>query len=379
MRKTFKYRLYPTKKQADWLTGQLAEACRLYNAALQERRDAWRMAGESIGFYDQDIQLKEIRASGDVGIDNFQVASNVLRRVDVAFQSFFRRAKGRKGKAGFPRFKSASRYDSITFPSHGNGCKLLDNGKLRLQGGGQIKLKLHRPIEGKIKTINVKREAGKWFASFSVECEAKPLPESSEAIGIDLGLLSFATLSDGQEVENPRYFKNAQAKLRRAQRKVARRKKGSHRRKKAVQVSQKLHAHVRNQRADFHHKISRTLVNCFGVIAVEDLNVKGLAAGMLAKSVNDAGWTGFIEKVAYKAESAGRKLIKVNPRGTSQTCLCGADVPKTLSQRWHECNSCGLSAKRDLVSAQLILRLGLSLCALTYPAAERVAQEAVLI
>ncbi|MFN7945974.1 MAG: transposase [Blastocatellia bacterium] len=374
MRKSFKYRLYPTKKQTGFLDGQAAEACRLYNGALQERRDAWRMAGRSLNYYEQANQLKEIRAAGDLALENFSCCQDVLRRVDKTFKAFFKRVK--KGvKVGFPRFKSRSRFDSITFPSYGDGCRLFDNGKLKIQGAGQIKVKLHRPIAGTIKTVTIKREAGKWYACFSVECEATPLPHSAEAVGLDVGLAAFVTLSDGTEVEHPRHYREAQARLRRAQRKVARRKRGSHRRRKAVVLLQKAHAHVRNQRTNFHHRLSRTLVNQYGVIAVEDLNIKGLAGGMLAKSVHDAGWSAFINKLLSKAEEAGRVVVKVDPRGTSQTCLCGARVPKTLSQRWHECESCGLSAPRDHVSAQLILRLGLSLCAGTRPLGV-VAQEA---
>jgi putative transposase len=360
-RLTYKFRLYPTRAQDGSLTAQLGEACRLYNAALQERRDAWRISRESVSYYTQANQLKEIRANGDLGLPNFSACQAVLRRVDKTFKSFFARVR-RKEKAGYPRFKSHARFDSFTFPAYGDGCKLVGS-KLRLQGVGLVKVKLHRPVEGAIKTVTVKREAGRWYACLGVEREVKPLPGRAEAVGVDVGLSAFATLSDGGEIHNPRYYREAQAKLRRAQRKVARRKKGSRRRRKAVLLLQKAHAHVRRQRADFHHKISRWLVNSYGTIAVEDLNVKGLAAGRLAKSVNDAGWSAFFQKLSYKAEDAGRELRKVNPRGTSQTCLCGADAPKTLSQRWHQCRACGLSAPRDLVSARLILRLGLSLLA----------------
>ena len=360
---TYKYRLYPSRAQVEALTAQLSEACRLYNAALQERRDAWRINRESINYYTQANQLKEIRASGDLTLANFSACQDVLRRVDKTFKAFFTRLK-RKARAGFPRFKSHTRFDSITFPSYGDGCKLIDS-KLRLQGVGLLKVKMHRAIEGQIKTVTVKRECGKWYACFSVECEAKPLPASAESVGIDVGLTTFATLSDGIEVDNPRYYREAQKALRVAQRRVSRRKKGSHRRRKAVQLLQRAHVHVRNQRADFHHKISRWLVNDYGLIAVEDLNVKGLASGMLAKSVMDAGWSSFMEKIAYKAENAGRQFVKVNPSGTSQTCTCGASTPKTLSQRWHQCSECDLSANRDHVSAQVILNraLGLSVLA----------------
>jgi putative transposase len=375
LRKNFKYRLYPSNAQIVALDGQLAEACNLYNAALQERRDAYRLSHTSINYYDQANQLKEIRANGDLALANFSCCQDVLRRVDKAFKAFFARIK-RSQKSGYPRFRAASRYDSITFPSYGDGCRLLDTGKLRVQGVGQIKLKLHRPIEGNIKTVMVKREAGKWYAVFSVECEAKPLEPSTDQTGLDVGLTAFATLSDGTEIENPRYYKEAQASLRRAQRKVARRKRGSNNRKKAVRELQRAHRHVRNQRADFAHKVARTLVTMFGLIVIEKLNVKGLAGGMLAKSVNDAGWSSFTEKLAYKAEEAGRVLVEVNPRGTSQRCVCGAPNPKTLSQRWHQCEVCGLSVPRDHASALEILRLGLSLLGETWPVAASVPNEA---
>jgi putative transposase len=354
VRLTYKYRIYPTKAQADFLAGELREACSLYNAALEERIGAWKTCRKSISFYDQCYQLKPMREDGCLSLANFTTGTEVLRRLDKAFKAFFARVK-RGDKPGFPRFRSFRRYGSITFPHYGNGCRLLDSGKLRVQGAGHIKIKLHRPREGKVKTATIKREADRWFACFSVEREAAPLPASDSAIGIDVGLTDFAVLSDGTAIENPRHYRNAQARPRRCQRKVARRKKGSKRRRKAVLQLQRVNVHVRNQRADFQHKLSRRLVNEFGVIAVEDLNVKGLASGMLAKSVHDAGWTSFFGMLSYKAECAGRKLVKVDPRGTSQTCLCGARVEKTLADRWHDCPACGLSAGRDHVSAQVIL------------------------
>ncbi len=376
IRKTYKYRLYPTRSQVALLEGQLAEACRLYNAALQERRDAWRINRVSVNYYTQASQLKEIRKAGDLLLANYCACQDVLQRVDKAFKAFFTRIK-RKEKAGFPRFKSQTRFDSITYPKYNNGCGLLANKKLRLQGIGEIKLKLHRPVEGKIKTVTVKREAGRWYVCFSVEHEAQPSLVCNEPIGLDVGLSTFATLSDGTEIENPRYHKKSQAKLRRAQRKVSRRKKSSNRRRKAVQLLQRIHAHIRNQRTDFHHKVSFLLVNQYGLIAIEDLNIKGLAKSMLAKSILDAGWSLFINKLTYKAENAGRVLMKVDPRGTSQRCVCGADVPKTLAQRWHECQACGLSVGRDHASALEILRLGLSLRTETWPDAACVVRETI--
>lgn len=362
MRLSFKYRIYPTAPQAEFLGRELREACSLYNAAKQERDDAWKTCRKSINYYDQANQLKAMRADGCLTLANFSCCQDVLRRVDKTYKAFYARVK-RGDKPGFPRYRSARRYDSITFPSYGDGCRLLPNGKLRIQGAGHIKINLHRPLDGKVKTLTIKREAGRWFACFSVEREVAPLPASAAEIGIDVGLNSFAVLSNGMEIENPRRYRNAEARLRRCQRKVARRKKGGNRRRKAVRLLQRAHIHVGNQRRDFHHKESRKLVNRYGLIAVEDLNVKGLAGGMLAKSVHDAGWSMFLGMIAYKAASAGREVIQVDPRGTSQTCLCGTRVSKTLADRRHHCTACGLSASRDHVSAQVILsraRCGLS-------------------
>jgi putative transposase len=354
MRATYKYRLYPNREQAEFLAAELREACSLYNAALEERIGAWKVCRKSIGYFDQCKQLKPMRADGCLTLANYCCCQDVLRRVDRAFKAFFARVK-RGDRPGFPRFRSARRYDSITFPAYGDGCGLLDNGKLRIQGAGQIKVKLHRPVLGVIKTVTLKREVNRWFVCFSVECPAVPLPESAQQIGIDVGISSFAALSDGTIIDNPRFFEQGMAKLRRAQRKLARRKRGSNRRRKAAQLVARAYCDIRNQRAHFHHYVSRCLVNRFGVIAVENLNIKSLSRGMLARSVNDAGWSAFFAKLSYKAESAGRDLVKVDPRGTSQTCTCSANVAKLLSQRRHDCPACGLSGDRDVISAQVIL------------------------
>lgn len=355
MRLTFKYRLYPSREQAAFLTEQLRAACALYNGALEERIGAWKLSRTSVNYYTQANQLKAIRAAGDLALANFSCCQDVLRRLDKTFKAFYGRVKRGEKRAGFPRWRSARRYDSLTFPSYGDGCRLLDSGGLRLQGAGVIKVKLHRPLDGTVKTVTVKREAGKWFACFSVVVDAAPLPDLDTETGIDMGLTSFAVLANGTPIENPRHYRTAQARLRRAQRKVARRTKGSHRRRKAVQLLQRAHIHVRNQRADFHHKAARTLVNRHGMIGVENLNIKGLAAGRLAKSVHDASWSQFLGFVLYKAENAGRCVIEVDARNTSQTCVCGASVPKTLADRWHLCPVCGLSLPRDQVSAQIVL------------------------
>jgi putative transposase len=364
VRKTFKYRLYPTGNQVQVLGNQLSEACRLYNGALQERRDAYQYAGISLSYYDQANQLKDIRAEGGCDLANFSCSQDVLRRVDKTFQAFFGRVQ-RGEVPGYPRFKSRFRYDSMTFPSYGDGVRLRDNGKLYVQGVGELKVKLHRPVAGRIKTVTVKRDAGRWYVCFSVEILPTPETTTYEDIGIDLGLTSFAVLSDGTVIDNPRPYRKAQAKLRIAQRRVARRKRGSTGRRKAVQLLQRAHAHVRNTRRDFHHQTARSLVDRYSVVFVEDLNIKGMARGMLAKSVSDAGWAQFLQILTCKAAEAGRVVLGVNPSGTSQTCTCGAPVPKTLKVRWHECLDCGLSLARDHVSALLIKGRGRRLVGLT--------------
>ena len=359
MRKAYKYRLFPPDAQHQALDAQLREACRLYNAALHERRDASQKSGVSLTYDDQANQLKEIRRAGDGALAHYSACQDVLRRVEKTFKAFFRRVKAGQ-KAGYPRLKSRRRFDRYTWPSYGDGCRLTGS-RLDVQGIGHLKVKLHRPVAGTLKTITVKRACGKWYACWRVEVAGEPLPDTDTDTGIDVGLTAFATLADGTTIDNPRYYQRAQAKMRLAQRRVARRKGGGKNRRKAVLLLQKAHAKIKNQRSDLQHKVARQLVNASGMIAVEDVHIKGLASGRLAKSVNDAGWSSFIAKLADKAAEAGRTLRKVDARGTSQTCLCGAEVRKTLAQRWHQCPDCGVSAARDHVSAQRMLGLGLSL------------------
>ena len=349
--RSLKYRLYPNQAQAEWLTGQLREACSLYNDALQERRDAWKTCRKHVSFYEQSRQLKDLRAQGLLKIPNFNCAEEILKRLDRSYSALFRRGYG------FPRFRSVRRFDSITFPKRTSGFSVYGD-RLRLQGCSLIKINLHRRVDGTIKTATVKREGQKWFVTFSVEYQPITLPAVEGECGVDVGLTSFVALSDGSTIAAPQFFRKAQAKLRRAQRHLARCKRGSKRRTKALARVARHHVKVRNQRSDFHHKLSRQIVNSNQLIAVEDLNVKGLAQSRLAKSIHDAGWSSFVNMLTYKAADAGRTLVRVNPRGTSQTCICGASVPKELRDRWHDCPEFELSASRDVVSAMVILAAG---------------------
>ena len=356
IRKSFKFRLYPTKAQVIILENTLDLCRELYNAALQERRDAWKLNKVSISYFDQQNQLPEIKLiREDLKSVYSQVLREPLKRVDLAFQNFFSRIK--KGeKTGFPRFKGNNRFNSFRYTQ--SGFTLMDN-KLHLSKIGKVKIKLSRVVTGKVKTCTVKREIDKWFVFFVVETSIEPLPKTGKEIGIDVGIENFATLSDGTQIENFKYFENSQKKLRVAQRRVSRRKKFSSGWKTAKKQVAKIHAKIKNQRNDFQHKLSTNLVKDFDLIAIEKLNILGMSKGFLSKQMNDVAWSSFFNMLRYKAENADKKLMEVNPAGTSQTCICGTRVEKDLSIRWHKCGKCGLSEHRDIVSAKVILNRAL--------------------
>ncbi|WP_367621989.1 RNA-guided endonuclease InsQ/TnpB family protein [Thermus scotoductus] len=222
---------------------------------------------------------------------------------------------------------------------------------------GSIKVKLHRPLEGKIKTATVKREGEHWYIIFVCEVEPKLLPSSDEVIGIDLGTNPhFLVTSEGEMVEAPRYFQKAQAKLATAQRSLARKKRGSNRRRQARRRVARLHRKIANQRKDFHHKLARRLVNRYGTIVHEDLNILALSRSYVAKGIHDAGWAQFLQILAYKAEEAGRRVVGVDPKHTSQDCpVCGHREKRPLWVRVYTCPQCSTLLHRDVAAAQNIL------------------------
>ncbi|WP_429311243.1 RNA-guided endonuclease InsQ/TnpB family protein [Paenibacillus mucilaginosus] len=279
---------------------------------------------------------------------------DVAKRLDKAFQAFYRRVKGGE-KPGFPRFKPASQYDSFTYPQ---GGYKLDGKKLKLSKIGDVRMKLHRPLEGKVKTCTIIQKNGKYYACLSAEVEPKQLPYCADAVGVDLGVRTLAVTSDGEHFKSPAYLRASEKRLKRLQRSVSRKKKGSNRRKKAVHVLARLHEHVANQRKDYNHKVSRGLVNRYGLIAFEDLNVLGMTKNHnLAKSIVDSGWSQLVSFTTYKAESAGRVVKQVDPRNTSQLCSsCGVVVKKLLKDRKHHCLCCGYVADRDENAAFNILK-----------------------
>lgn len=367
MQKAYKYRLYPTKGQIRLLNRMLEATRWVYNEALATRKRAWEERQESLGLYDTINLLPRWKAERpSLNIVHSQVLQNACVRVDLAFKAFFRRVKAGE-QPGYPRFKGPGRYDSLTYPQYGNGARL-EGRHLILSKLGSIKVVLHRPLEGTIKTVTIRRAStGKWYACFSVEVEPSPQPVPDAAVGIDVGLESFATLSNGEKIANPRFFRKDERALAKAQRRLARAEKGTPERAKRRKVVARIHERIANRRRDFAHQHSRTLVNRFGIIAFEDLNVQGMLEGRsgaapqrLAKSIADAAWKQFVQYTMSKAAEAGRRVVLVDPRNTSQRCSrCGQLVQKDVSVRVHSCPVCGLVLDRDENAAINILRLGL--------------------
>lgn len=378
--KAYKFKIKrPSKAIVAKLEQHLLLCRELYNSALRERIDAYKINQVSITYQDQQNQLPEIKVvRDDLNCVYSQVLQDALKRLDKTFKAFFSRVKKGDKKVGFPRFKGKNRYDSFTFPQ-ANGCFRLDGNNLYLSKIGKVKIHLSQNILGKVKTCTIKKEVSGWFVIFSVETEKEILPKTHKSVGIDAGIENFMTLSNGEQIENFKYFETSQKELKRKQRSVSRKKKGSTSRRKAVIKLKKIHAKIKNQRNDFAHKLSTRIVKDFDVIAIEDLNIKAMSRGILAKQIHDAAWNSFFQKLEYKAECANRKLIKVNPNYTSQTCLCGRREKKSLAQRWHHCLECGLSIHRDILSSKIILSLGQSGKDITYLNRESVSLESLSI
>jgi putative transposase len=364
MRKTFIYRLYPTKQQQRILDAQLEECRWLYNHLLSQRRDAWEQRQEAIRLYDQQATLPALKATRPaLAAVHSQVLQNVAVRLDLAFQAFFRRV--RTGVTpGYPRFRGRGRYDSITFPQVPVGCRLdAEEKRIRVAHVGQVRILLHRPIEGAPKTATVTRSStGKWYVCFSCECvEPAPLPTTGRPVGIDVGLKTFATLSDGQKIASPRFFHREEHALAMAQRRLSKEERGTPERVRRRKIVARVHERTRWRRGDFTHQHSCRIVNSFDLIAVEDLSVNRMTHNhCLAKSVHDAAWSQFASLLSYKAAWAGRKYVAVNPAYTSQDCSScrHRKTDLTLADRTYTCACCGMVLDRDLNASLNILRLG---------------------
>ncbi len=364
MNKTYQFRLYPTKKQQAMLSEWLGLCCEVYNAALQERRDAYRMAGVSLGFAHQCAELpacKQVRP--ELAEINSQVVQDAVKRVDLAFAAFFRRCEAGE-QPGYPRFRSRLRYDSLTFKQYQNSFDVQggknQKGTLILSKLGHIKLVMHRSLKGTPKTATVKRTAtGKWFVSITVETEqeADSLPPSDEQVGIDVGLKTFAYLSTGEQIANPRFFRDEERALAHAHRKLSQEQKRTKQREKRRKVLARVHERVRWRRENFIRQQVASLIKRFGFLAVEALVVRNMVKNpKLSKSIADAAWSSFFAQLLSKAEEAGREVVRVNPAYTSQTCsACGHQQAMPLSVRVYECSNCGLVIDRDHNGSKNIL------------------------
>ncbi|GLW97652.1 transposase [Microtetraspora sp. NBRC 16547] len=387
MRRSYKFLLRPTGKQAATLAQCLEDHRVLYNAALEHRRTAYHKAGVTVRYGDQSGELKHIRSDDPAGQGRWSFSSQqaTLRRLEKAFAAFFRRVKAGQ-KPGFPRFKGRGWFDTVEWPKDGDGCRWDSQPEhptatfVRLQGVGHVRVHQHRPVLGRVKTISIKREGNRWYVILS--CDDVPtqaLPATGAVVGLDVGVASLVTTSDGEHLANPRHLQASAGRLAAAQRDLARKKRGSKRRRKAVARVAVVHAKVRRQRLDGAHKAALALVRDYGVIVHEDLRIANMtrsAAGTiqapgrnvaqksgLNRSILDAGWGVFLTVLAHKAESAGRELIAVNPANTSRTCArCGHCAKENrVTQAEFICMACGHTAHADVNAAVNILRAGLVL------------------
>jgi len=362
MKKAYIFRIYPNKNQEVKLNRTLSTCRHLYNDSLEERKREAELNNlerdfgvfswgkpQWITYEDQANALPESKTSFQKEVFS-QVLQNVLKRLDRSFENVF-------GGNGYPRFKGMNRYNTFTYPQKGFG---IEDGKINLSKIGSIRMFLHRDIQGKIKTCTIKKDVDTWYVIFTteIEREIKKVPVET-IIGIDVGLKSLLTLSNGEQIEPPRFLRMSEDKLIKEQRKLSKKKlRSKNRNKQRIKVA-RVHRKIRNQRKDFAHKTGRMLVDHYDRIVFEKLQIRNMVKNhCLAKSISDAGWGQLIRMTISKAEEAGKSVIQVNPNGTSQTCVCGYPVPKDLSVRVHNCPDCGLVLPRDHVSAIIIENRG---------------------
>jgi putative transposase len=379
--RTYRYRLYPTGRQKALLSRLFRLQCELYNAALEERRGAWRWERRSVGYIDQCRTLTGLReVRPDTLSFGVTVCRGTLLRLERSFGAFYGRC-GAGETPGFPRFKSVHRWDSVQYEDT-SGWKLKgDTRRLHLLGIGAVKVHLHRPLAGSPKAITVSSKGRHyWVCIRCVEVPAQPLPKTGREVGIDLGVVSLLAASDGDLVPGERFGRRAGDKLASAQRSLANKKRGSNRRRRQVEQVAACHRRVADQRRDHLHKVSRQLVNDYDLIVHEDLKITNMvrkprprpketgsfepngaaAKAGLDRSIHDAGWGVLLGLIAYKAEGAGREVISVDARHTSQTCSsCGhVSAGNRLSQAVFCCQACGHAADADVNAAVNILRAG---------------------
>lgn len=338
--------------------------CTVYNRALEQRITTYKTTTKSLSFYDQCAVLTQWRKEEALARCPLEFERDALRRLDRGMKAFFRRLK-LKQKPGFPRFRSRHRYVSLECLAPGN---YLRGNKVFVPGLGLVPCRgFRQDTSGTQRALRIIKRASGWYAQISYQRELPIVSVTGPAIGIDVGLESFATLSTGEKIANPRFFRNSENRLKRLQRRLSRKQKGSQNRKKAIKKLTRQYERIQAQRKDFAHQTARKLVNRFSLICVEDLNIANLAKTKLAKSILDAAWGQFIFYLTYKAACAGKTLVKVDPRGTSQECpSCNTIRKKVLFDRIHQC-PCGLVLDRDHAAALVILKRAVGVAAAATP------------
>jgi putative transposase len=368
MRTAHQYKLRPTKQQAIEIDRWLSMLCAQYNYLLADRFNWYEQNRCPINACPLVCHLPELRDNPDYysqkkTLPNLkkthphyseiysQVLQDIVKRVKSTFDRFLSGDSNGK-RSGRPRFKARDRYRTFTYPQIKDNC--IQGNLINLPMFGKVKIILHRPIPDgfKIKTASVTKKANGYYLTLSLEDATVPTIKSDfnpdSITGIDVGLKEFLTTSEGKTVAIPQHYRKSQKRLRVIQKRVSRRKKGSNRRNKSVKQLGKQHKKVADKRKDFHFQTANNLLKKYDVVAVEDLNVKGLARTRLAKSILDAGWSSFLSILTNKAVNAGLLVIPVKASGTSQDCSsCGVKVPKKLHVRWHDCPNCGCSLDRD--------------------------------
>lgn len=363
MHVAYRYRLYPNAEQEVLLTKHFGCARFAYNTALALKIKTWETEKKNLSQFDLCKIFPKMRKEEPTAWLK-EVCSHALQcemaHLDAAYTRFFREKKG------FPKFKS--KHHDLKSYSTNTGLAVGED-YVRLPKIGNVKAVISRPIYGRIMKATVSQTpTGKYFVSVLCEDgrEMSPKAEVTEdgTVGIDLGLTHFCTLSTGEKVENPRHFKKVLKRLRRAQRKFSRRRKGSNNRTKQRRRVARVHEQVTNRRRDFQHKLSTRLVrdNQTNAIALETLSVSGMQKNSrLARSISDAGWSGFVEMLEYKAERSGKTVLRIGRfEPSSKLCSCGAlNHNLKLSDRTWTCGECGATHDRDLLAARNVKMMAL--------------------
>jgi len=359
--RAYKFRVSPDEKRRERIDNALILSQQLYNKLLEKTINARKanpnskISQRAINLYMREI-LKEDKRFYDL---YSHVRVDIRNRMLKAYQNFFRRCKANKsGKRGFPRFKSRDKYSSIMHIEN-NGSFSIEKDRLRVSKIGTMPIIQHRQMEGKIKTLTIKKEAGKYYAIFTAIKETEPPRiKDTNPVGIDVGLMTFAALSDGSKITKPNFRKNTEKHIARWQRIVARRKRGSRRRQLAKDRLNREYGIANNQTNDYLHKVTDRLVNSgYTSFAVEKLQIQNMVKNSrLSKSINYASWNRFFQLLSYKAESAGLGVAEVDPKNTSKTCsVCGNIQTMPLSKRIYICEGCGMQEDRDINAARNIL------------------------